>query len=103
MFEGSWLVGGLLAVVTYVIISNTLWLLFGSRLLQLLPGVNIPGVYGTLRIAAMLVLSLLGVCSWLLKRPLHSLVGIGQRPSLECEMAAFIQRGARVFSRRPRR
>ena len=59
-----WIGGGLLAIILYLIISNTLWLLFASRILQFLPGVNIKGFRGTLKLAFMIVLSGIGLLSW---------------------------------------
>ena len=62
-----WIGGGLAIVIAYVIVSNTLWLLFGSTLLQRLPGVQIKGFRGTLKIAIMLFLSVTGFMFWIIK------------------------------------
>jgi len=61
-----WISSGLLIVILYVFLSNTLWLLIGSRFIQCLPGVNIKGFKGTLKIATMLVLSVVGILLFLI-------------------------------------
>ncbi len=91
--------GGFLAIVGYVIISNTLWLLFGSRLLQSLPGVNIKGATGTLRIIILLIMSLTGFLFWLFKWGFMKLNIIKKQSLQEC-MSYFIQSASKVFSRR---
>lgn len=91
----KWFGGGLLAVVVYLLVSNALWLLLGSRLLQSLPGVNIKGFRGTLRIAAMLVLTMWALIMWVAKRPA---VWLGFRridQSLPTEIAVWVSRGSR--------
>ena len=100
MSEGWILIlGGVIAVCAYVLISNTIWLLIGSRVLQSMPGVSIPGVRGTLRIALMLVLSLVGVLSWVLKALVNFLTRRKENLRLADEVASSIRRGARVLSR----
>jgi len=84
----------------YIVVSNTLWLLFGSRVLQCLPGVDIKGIAGTLKIAAMLVLSALGVLMWALKYIYLSLIRRSGRPRFKDEVGNMIQRGARMVARR---
>ena len=58
--------GGALIVVTYVIISNVLWLLLGARALQYLPGVNDKSAKGTLKLLLFLLCVLWGLFLWLL-------------------------------------
>ncbi len=91
----KWLGGGVLAVVIYLIVSNTLWLLLGSRLLQALPGVNIKGFRGTLRIAAMLVLTIVAVILWVAKRPAVWLGAKGMDRRLPSEISLWVGRGSR--------
>ena len=95
--------GGLAVVLIYVLVSNTLWLLFGSRLLQCLPGVKIKGLAGTFKIAAMLVLSVVGVAVWCLKFIPLSLMRDKTKPTLKNEIGKMIQRGARLVERLRRR
>jgi hypothetical protein len=97
----KWIGGGALAVVAYVVISNTLWLLIGSRILQSLPGVNIKGVRGTLKIAVMLVLAGVGLCSWTIKRPVVWLGGRGSHRTLPSEVSVWVGRGARWLNGLP--
>ncbi len=92
-----WLGGGIVGIIVYVVISNTLWLLIGAKFLQSLPGVNISGVRGTLRIAAMLLMALVGGCLWLIKsfaRVIKLPVG---KTSLKNEVSQTIQRGSRLL------
>ncbi len=91
--------GGFLAIVGYVIISNTLWLLFGSRLLQSLPGVNIKGATGTLRIIILLIMSFIGFGFWLIKWIFMKLNIIKKQSLQEC-ISYFIQSASKVFSKR---
>ena len=93
----TWLGGGIAAVVLYIIISNTLWLLFGSRVIQYLPGVNIRGFRGTLKIAAMIILSLVGVVWWSIKFIFISVLGRNPKPLLSVEVGKTIQTGARLL------
>lgn len=88
----------LLAIITYIIISNFLWLLFGSKLLQSLPGVDIKGITGTLRIALMLVMTILGFILWVLKSP-FLLFGIIKNNTLQQSIGSCIQLAARTFKR----
>jgi hypothetical protein len=100
----KWLGGGVLAVIAYLIVSNTLWLLLGSRLLQSLPGVNIKGFRGTLRIAAMLLLAAVAFALWTVKRPA---VWLGVRRvdrQLTAEISLWVGKGSRwVESLQPAR
>lgn len=87
--------GGVLAIVSYVIISNTLWLLLGSKLLKSLPGVNAYGATSTFRIAAMLVMSFIGILMWLLHLP-FSVIKLVERASLQKYMSTYIQVASRI-------
>ena len=95
----TWLGGGLALVILYVLISNTLWLLFGSRFLQFLPGVNINGFRGTLKIAIMLVFSVIGVFFWIVKSFSKLVVRKNLAPVLSEEISMSIRQGAKVFKR----
>jgi hypothetical protein len=92
---GKWLGGGAIAVFAYLVVSNTLWLLLGSRLLQTLPGVNIRGIRGTIRIAAMLALTIFAVALWVLKRPACWLGATQLDRPLPSEIAMWVGSGAR--------
>lgn len=91
--------GGLLILVSYIIISNTLWLLFGSKLIQSLPGVNISGAIGTLKIAILLVMSLTGIVVWIVKFPFIRF-GILKEQSLRGCISFYIQSASKVFAKR---
>ena len=95
----SWVGGGLALVLLYILVSNTLWLLFGSRLLQYLPGVDIKGITGTFKIATMLVLSALGTSVWVFKCIYSSLIGEKVKPGFKDEVGKMIQQGSRIVER----
>jgi len=86
-------------IIAYLLISNTLWLLFGSRLLQSLPGVDIKGIGGTFKIAAMLILSAIGTLRWILKY-ISSATGKNVKPIFKEEVGKTIQQGARIIESR---
>ncbi len=90
--------GGLLAVISYIIISNTLWLIFGSRLLQSLPGVNIKGAKGTLRIAIMILMSFVGLIVWFFSYPFY-ISGMCKKRSISYWISYFIQSASKKFSK----
>ena len=92
----TWLGGGIALVLTYIVISNTLWLLFGSKLLQSLPGVNIRGSRGTLKIATMLALAAFGVLRWTLKYAVGIVAIRDELPVLSEEVSRAIKQGARL-------
>lgn len=99
MFSDSltWLGGGLVLFILYIIISNTLWLLFGSKLIQCLPGVNIKGFRGTIKIAVMIVLSIIGSLKWLFK---CLFVFITKRkPKFSEEVGRTINQGVILFDK----
>ena len=91
-----WIGGGLAIVIAYVIVSNTLWLLFGSTLLQRLPGVNIKGSRGTLKIAIMLFLSVTGFMFWVVKFFYMFTLRKNPKPKLTNEISRKIQWGAKL-------
>jgi len=94
----TWLGGGVVLVLLYIVISNTLWLLFGSRLVQCLPGVNINGFRGTVKIAAMLALSFVGVVYWMIKYVLALVIKNNPKPLLKEEISKAIKKGARMMN-----
>lgn len=89
---------GLLAIVAYVVVSNTIYLLVGSRLLQALPGVNVRGARGTFKIAVWVVLAAAGVGMWLL-RLLPGAFGLVKAPTLPESVSRAIKGGAGVACR----
>ena len=101
MFESSesLIFGGALAIIAYLLVSNTLWLLLGSRVLQSLPGVNIRGFRGTLKIAAMVVLALVGVCIWVVKWCVALVFFRAEKPVMSHEIRRAIRFGAARFVR----
>jgi hypothetical protein len=99
----TWIGGGIAAVFLYIIISNTFWLLFGSRILQSLPNVNIGGFRGTIKIATMLILSLFGFFIWILKYAFMLLARKSYRPVLSEEVRKTIQLGATVITRKAKK
>ena len=101
MFESteSLIAGGALAAVLYLLVSNTLWLLFGSKLLQSLPGVNINGVRGTIKIATMLVFALLGVFIWAAKWCTALILFQKKKPDMRNEIRSAIRFGAMRLGR----
>lgn len=102
MLDGTvtWVGGGLALVIIYVVVSNTFWLLFGSRLAQSLPGVNISGFRGTVKIATMLVLSALGIIRWIVKYAFVMVTRRGELPTLSIEVSRTIKLGARLIGKR---
>lgn len=90
--------GGFAVVVGYVLISNTLWLLFGSRILQFLPGVNVNTASGTFKIAVMLVMSLTGLLHWSLKWP-FMWMKVTKRASLKETISFYIQQASKIHSK----
>ena len=96
MFESteSLIAGGVVAVVLYLLVSNTLWLLLGSRLLQSLPGVNINGFRGTIKIAAMLIFALLGIFMWSAKWCAALIFFRTKKPDIRNEIRSAIRFGA---------
>jgi hypothetical protein len=91
--------GGILAVFGYVIISNTLWLLFGSKLLQSLPGVNIKGATGTLKMSILLIMTFTGFLVWLTKWPFIKLGIVNKQTLTDC-ISYWIQSASKIFSKR---
>lgn len=91
--------GGLLVILVYILISNTIWLLFGSKFLQALPGVNIKGVAGTLKIAILLIMTFTAIFVWLITWPFKQL-GIGDKQSIQACISDYIQSASKVFAKR---
>jgi hypothetical protein len=90
---------GLFALLGYLIISNTLWLLFGSKLLQSLPGVNVRGSTGTLKIAILLIMTITGFLIWIVRTPFSKL-GIFKEQSLQGCVSHCIQSASKLFAKR---
>lgn len=67
-------------------------------MIQSLPGVNIKGAKGTLKIAAMLVFSGYGVLIWGLKYIRSFLMKSERRPIFKNEVGRVIQQGARMVN-----
>ena len=65
----KWIGGGFLAVLLYVFISNLFWLLVGSAILQKIPGTNIKGIRGTIRIACIIICVASAFVIWTLILP----------------------------------
>lgn len=94
--EGSgWLLRGFLILLAYVLVSNTLYLLLGTHLLQFLPGVNATGFRGTLRLAAAIVLAGLGLVRWGVLSVLRPSKGRFTWPVIQSDIATMIQAGSR--------
>ena len=91
-----WLGGSVALLIAYVIVSNTLWLLFGSKVIQKLPGVNIKGFRGTLKIALMLFLSATGFLFWISKYLIMLIFLKSPKPKLSSEISQKIKWGARI-------
>lgn len=58
-------------VLVYLTVSNLLWLLFGSRILQSLPGVGMEGWRGTIKIAVFVIVALVSAFEFLLRWPFY--------------------------------
>jgi hypothetical protein len=98
MLEGLyWLGGSIALLIAYVIVSNTLWLLFGSTVIQKLPGVNIKGFRGTLKIALMLFLSVIGFIFWVIKYMFMLILLKNPKPKLATEISQKIKWGSRIL------
>ena len=91
-----WLGGGIALLIAYVIVSNTIWLLFGSRLIQKLPGVNITGFRGTLKIALMLLMTAFGLATWIFKYFIALMFFKKPRPMISNEIAQKLKWASRV-------
>lgn len=96
----DWLVnyvgGGLLVLLCYIIISNTLWLLIGAKVLQYLPGVNDKSAKGTLKIVLLLLMSMVGIFWWLVKL-IPSLFRIVKFKPITMEISLAIQNASRIY------
>lgn len=60
-----------LGFLAYAIVSNALWLLFGARVAQFLPGVEAKGIRGTFRLAAIFIMALVALARTLCLIPLR--------------------------------
>jgi len=91
-----WLGGGVALVIAYIIVSNTIWLFFGSTLIQKLPGVNIKGFRGTLKISLMLLMSVFGFATWIVKYFISLMLFKRPRPMISNEIAQKVKWASRV-------
>ncbi|MDG5799220.1 hypothetical protein QA597_02465 [Marinilabiliaceae bacterium ANBcel2] len=96
----DWLItyigGGFLIIVAYVIISNTLWLLIGAKALQFLPGVDDKSAKGTIRIVLMIIMCILGTVIWFLKL-LPFCIGLIRYSPISNEMSLAIQHASKIY------
>lgn len=96
----DWLVnyvgGGILVLLCYIIISNTLWLLIGAKFLQFLPGVSDKSAKGTLKIVLLLLMSLIGIFWWIVKL-IPSLLQIVKFRPITMEISLAIQNASRIY------
>lgn len=94
----QWIGWGAGAVVLYLVVSNTLYLLIGARLLQFLPGVNIKGFRGTIRLALLLVITIVATGWWMFKWPLVRIARREPTPWRD-ELASRIRIVAKISNR----
>lgn len=91
----DWLItyvgGGILVVVSYMIISNTFWLLFGSSVLTKLPGVNQTGAKGSLKIALLIILTVIGFFYWFIGLPFRLFFDKKKNKTLKIYISKSIQ------------
>lgn len=96
----DWLVnyvgGGILVLLCYIFISNTLWLLIGAKVLQFLPGVSDKSAKGTLKIVLLLLMSLIGIFWWIVKL-IPSLFRIVKFKPITMEISLAIQNASRIY------
>lgn len=90
--------GGVLVIIGYVIVSNTFWLLLGTKALQVLPGVGGEYAIGTFKIAIMLLMSLIGFANWLVRSPIAA-IGAIRKITLKDTVARWLQRAGRIQGR----
>lgn len=90
--------GGFLVIISYIIISNLLWLIIGARALQFLPGVNDKSAKGTIKILVLLLMTFLGIFLWFLKLIPAMFKIIRYKPILS-EISASIQLGGRIHKK----
>ena len=70
--------------------------LFGSRLIQKLPGGNITGFRGTVKIALMLLMSVFGLGTWIFKYLIALMLFKKPRPMISNEIAQKVKWASRV-------
>lgn len=95
----TYLGGGLLIVICYVLVSNTFWLLFGSSVVQRFPGVHIKGAKGTLKIAILILLCIIGLTHWLIMLPFNTLKNEPSKKSLRDYLSSSIQTAGSLFQK----
>lgn len=84
-------------VLAYIIVSNIIWLLLGSKAVQYLPGISING--GTIRISIMIMLSIVGVLFWIIKYILSLIFVIKIKPILSRDISMMIQKGYKTVNK----
>lgn len=87
---------GVLLVLGYIVISNTIYLLVGARVLQFLPGVNIRGFRGTVRLAFMLACAAIALATWLISWAISLCIRTRPPSKLTKYISAWVGRGARL-------
>lgn len=88
--------GGVLVIIGYILISNIIWLLMGARAIQFLPGVNDKTALGTIKLAIILLFSLVGIFCYLIRLPLSALGIIKYKP-FRIMISSSIQSGSRLL------
>lgn len=91
--------GGISVVIIYIIVSNTLWLLLGSELLKLIPGVNFRGSKGTFKIAIMILMSIVGFIYWVISLPILAIRLKKPKGLLYC-ISSFIKYASKHITNR---
>lgn len=87
---------GILVLFCYIIISNTIWLLIGAKVLQFLPGVSDKSAKGTLKIVLLLLMSLIGIFWWVVKL-IPSLLRIVIFRPITTEISLVIQNASCIY------
>ena len=100
--QAEWIIryvgGGALALISYILVSNILWLLMGAKAIQYLPGVNDKTAKGTIKFAIMLLSSLIGTLYWVLRLP-ASVLGIIKYKPIKVVLSLSIQSGSKLFQK----
>ncbi len=91
-----WVGGGAVLIISYLVVSNALWLLLGSKLLQSLPGVNNRGFNYTARTALLLIMSLVGIIVWIVKTTFRKTGLRINQSSLKEEISQSIHRASKL-------
>ena len=89
--------GGILIVLGYIVISNSFWLILGSSIVQRLPGVYIKGAKGTLKIALLILLCMFGVVLWVIMLIINVFRSEHLIKSLPEYLSSSIQTAGRLY------